>query len=44
MDQFVVDYLQMVMALDSLEHSHPISVVVDNPDQISEIFDLISYR
>ncbi|CAN0229581.1 unnamed protein product [Ectocarpus sp. 6 AP-2014] len=31
------------MALDSLVASHPIEVKVDNPDQINEIFDAISY-
>ncbi|CAN0238386.1 unnamed protein product [Scytosiphon promiscuus] len=31
------------MALDALVASHPIEVKVDNPDQINEIFDAISY-
>ena len=31
------------MGLDSLESSHPISIVVNHPDEISEIFDGISY-
>lgn len=31
------------MTLDALESSHPISVVVQHPDEISEIFDRISY-
>ena len=32
------------MGLDSLESSHPISIVVNHPDEISEIFDQISYE
>ena len=44
MEQFVEDYLYEAFSLDSLESSHPISVVVNNPDQISEIFDTISYK
>eukprot|EP00752_Nemacystus_decipiens_P015740 g14052.t1 len=31
------------MSLDALVASHPIEVKVDNPDQINEIFDAISY-
>ena len=31
------------MRLDALANSHPISVPVDDPDQINEIFDTISY-
>lgn len=41
--QFVVDDLQEVFELDSLKSSHPISVPVNNPDEINEIFDSISY-
>ena len=33
-----------VMDADSLPSSHPISVQVDHPNQIAEIFDSISYR
>lgn len=32
-----------VMALDGLKSSHPISVEVNNPDEINDIFDRISY-
>jgi len=43
MEQFVVDEVQRVFALDALESSHPISVPVSHPDEINEIFDRISY-
>uniref|UniRef100_A0A034V8K5 Aminopeptidase N n=2 Tax=Bactrocera dorsalis TaxID=27457 RepID=A0A034V8K5_BACDO len=42
-DQFVVSELQNVFHLDALSSSHKISVEVFNPDEISEIFDRISY-
>lgn len=32
-----------VFALDSLTSSHPVSVHVENPSQITNIFDRISY-
>ena len=40
---FLVDDLQPVLRLDSLENSHPIIQEVNNPDQITELFDTISY-
>lgn len=43
MDLFVISELQSVFALDALSSSHQISVKVDNPDEINEIFDRISY-
>lgn len=43
LDQFVVIELHNVMELDSLASSHPVSVKVDNPAQINDIFDRISY-
>lgn len=43
LDQFVVIELHNVFELDSLESSHPVSVKVDNPAQINDIFDRISY-
>lgn len=43
MDQFVVNELQNVFQLDALSTSHKISVPVGNPDEITEIFDRISY-
>ena len=43
MDQFVVDENQDVMQVDALQSSHRISLPVKHPDEISEIFDKISY-
>jgi aminopeptidase N len=42
-EQFVVHDMQNVFGPDALESSHPISIEVDNPDEINEIFDRISY-
>ena len=42
-DRFVIESLQSVMENDALQTSHPISVTVHHPDEISEIFDGISY-
>ncbi|XP_046856975.1 aminopeptidase N-like [Xenia sp. Carnegie-2017] len=44
MDQFVVSNIQRSMHLDQLANSHPISVVVQNPSEISSLFDDISYH
>lgn len=41
--QFVVDEQQQALKLDSLEHTHPIEVQVNHPDEIRSIFDAISY-
>lgn len=43
MERFVTEEMQDVMALDSLESSHPISVTVDSASQVNELFDGISY-
>lgn len=43
MDQFVVNEVHSVFTLDALSTSHPISIKVENPDEINEIFDRISY-
>lgn len=43
LDQFVVDEVQDVFKIDGLSSSHQISIPVNNPDEISEIFDHISY-
>lgn len=41
--QFLVDDLQRVMGLDAQLSSHPIVQSVNHPDEITEIFDVISY-
>ena len=43
LDQIVINKLQHVMELDSLGTSRPISLSVDHPKEIAEIFDLITY-
>lgn len=43
LDQFVVEENQDVLKADSLSTSHQISIPVNNPDEINEIFDRISY-
>lgn len=43
MDWFVIDDSHDVLKLDALSSSHQISVPVNDPDEISEIFDRISY-
>ncbi|XP_015184599.1 PREDICTED: aminopeptidase N isoform X1 [Polistes dominula] len=44
LEQFVVNDVQSVFGLDALQSSHPISIEVGHPDEISEIFDRISYE
>ena len=41
--QFLTSDLHSVMNLDATINSHPIVQAVDHPDQITEIFDAISY-
>lgn len=41
--QFLIKDLHRVMDLDATINSHPIVQPVDHPDQITEIFDTISY-
>ena len=41
--QFLTSDLHRVMDLDATINSHPIVQAVDHPDQITEIFDAISY-
>lgn len=41
--QFVVDEQQQALKMDALEHTHPIEVPVNHPDEIRTIFDAISY-
>src|SRR5262249_46356630 len=42
--QFVVDEQQPAFRLDALEHTHPIEVSINHPDEIRTIFDAISYE
>lgn len=42
-EQFVLDKLQDVLDSDCLKTSHAISLPVQHPDEIGEIFDRISY-
>lgn len=44
MDTFVIDTLHPVLTLDATLGSHPIVQTVENPDQITEIFDTITYN
>jgi puromycin-sensitive aminopeptidase len=41
--QFVTGDTNRGLSLDGLKNSHPIEQEVNNPDQISELFDAISY-
>ncbi len=41
--QFAVDEQQPALKLDALEHTHPIEVTINHPDEIRTIFDTISY-
>jgi len=43
-EQFCGDVLIPSLQLDALENSHPIKVKVNDPTEIDEIFDKISYR
>lgn len=43
-NDFVVHEIQTSFSLDALSSSHPISIAVGHPSEISEIFDAISYK
>lgn len=43
LDQFATEELQNVFRVDDLSSSHQISIPVNDPEEISEIFDHISY-
>lgn len=43
LDQFGISTLHGVLALDATLGAHPIVQTVENPDQITEIFDSITY-
>jgi len=42
-DLYISDRYAVALRLDSLSNSHPIEVKVNHPDEISEIFDMVSY-
>ncbi len=42
--QFIVDEQGLALKQDALEHTHPIEVTVNHPDEIRTIFDAISYE
>jgi len=44
MDLFVDDAVSVALYSDGLSSSHPISVPVNDPKEIGEIFDSISYE
>ena len=44
MDLFVEEMTQTAFVPDGLASSHPVFVPVSHPDEINEIFDMISYR
>ncbi len=41
--QFIVDEQERALSLDALENTHPIEVPIHHPEEISSIFDIISY-
>ncbi len=41
--QFIAEDVSPGMSLDGLENSHPIESEVNNPDEVSQLFDAISY-
>lgn len=43
MDQFIISDLHGVLIVDATVASHPIVQTVSNPDQITSIFDTITY-
>lgn len=43
-NDFIVSEQSQALKLDSLEHTHPINVVIRHPDEIRTIFDNISYE
>lgn len=43
LEQVIYDDLQPVLQVDAALNSHPIVQSVDNPDQINQLFDSVSY-
>ena len=44
MDHFLLKELHPAFATDAKLNSHPIVQTVNNPDEITAIFDVISYQ
>ncbi|KAF2900959.1 hypothetical protein ILUMI_05226, partial [Ignelater luminosus] len=44
LEDLAIDSLQLVFSLDALKSSYPVSAPVDNPKDIDEIFNMISYE
>ncbi|GAB0087436.1 Aminopeptidase [Sergentomyia squamirostris] len=44
MDQFLIEDIHYVFRIDASLATHPIVQTVENPDQITEMFDAISYN
>lgn len=42
-DLYIADRYAVALKLDALSNSHPIEVTVNHPDEIGEIFDMVSY-
>ncbi len=42
-DLYIADRYSVALKLDALANSHPIEVTVNHPNEISEIFDMVSY-
>jgi len=42
-DLYLADRYALALRLDSLSNSHPIEITVNHPNEINEIFDMVSY-
>jgi puromycin-sensitive aminopeptidase len=42
-DLYLADRYSVALKLDSLSNSHPIEIIVNHPNEINEIFDMVSY-
>ncbi|HLP86970.1 MAG TPA: M1 family metallopeptidase [Candidatus Paceibacterota bacterium] len=42
-DLFISDRYAVALRLDALSNSHPIEITVNHPNEINEIFDMVSY-
>ena len=42
--QFIVEEQGVALRQDALEHTHPIEVAINHPDEIRTVFDVISYE